>query len=324
MLLRVPDLDRRQRDLEHELELLEQLRCKLELRRHELGSRKQEEGLPQRQQSTVDPRHPEDGDRLTLSGFAAKSVRPWSKALVQAYVHLPNQADTVRASARDRDPATRTAGSEPLLAALHGDQIRIQLDAGRLKIDEPVQEFVWMGAPVCASFSVRVPLINRTHNHHLKVSAEINGVPAGRLKFVMQVDRKAPRLSSAEALPGYEPYRYVFMSYASDDRAFVLDRARTLEALGVPHFLDVESLRAGDLWERKLKEHVGRSDLFMLFWSPAAKASKWVAQEARWALELQLRSATAEPDIKPYQVDPYHPVSPPPELSHLHFERTSI
>jgi hypothetical protein len=84
--------------------------------------------------------------------------------------------------------------------------------------------------------------------------------------------------------------------------------------------LDVESLRAGQDWEAKLKEHVGRADLFMLFWSPAAKASKWVAQEACWALELQRRSPTAEPDIKPFQVYSQRRADPPPPLRHLHFE----
>ena len=119
----------------------------------------------------------------------------------------------------------------------------------------------------------------------------------------------------------FDPFdtRRVFISYSSEDRHFVLEKVRALEEADIQCFFDVESLRSGDHWEKKLKENIASSDLVMLFWSPAAAASKWVLQEARWAMDLQSGSPTAEPDIKPYHVTGQRTAPPPPELAHLHF-----
>jgi hypothetical protein len=52
-----------------------------------------------------------------------------------------------------------------------------------------------------------------------------------------------------------------------------------------------------------------------LFWSTAAKESKWVLKEALYALERQGKDGLNPPVI----IEGPPPVSPPDELQHLHF-----
>jgi len=256
----------------------------------------------------------------TLSGFAPKTVGPDSRVLVQAYVHLPLHTEAVRKMARERDPLTSRAGSQSLGVQLtSGMRVRLRLEAENLEIDEADQELMWLGQPLCVTFVVAIPRRGWKSDYALRIVVEVGGVPAGRLGFKLFVSKKASRLPDLNSLPGYEPYRYVFMSYASSDRDCVSGKAMVLSGLGIPYFLDAESLRAGDDWEAKLKEHVRRADLFMLFWSPTAACSKWVEQEVNWALELQNSSPTAEPHIKPYQATS-PPTDPPRSLRHVHFE----
>jgi hypothetical protein len=49
-----------------------------------------------------------------------------------------------------------------------------------------------------------------------------------------------------------------------------------LRALQIEFFRDVLGLDPGELWERRLYTEIERHDLFLLFWSRAAKESDWV------------------------------------------------
>lgn len=259
-------------------------------------------------------------DKITLSCFSPKLVQPARDFVVQCFLHLPEESAAVRRSAAERDPRTERTGAQSLgLLAASGDTVLVKLAGKWLSIEDPVQAATWRGEFIGFAFSVRAPFtLFRTRSFLLRASVEINGAPAGRLSFVVEVSPKA-KPTQAEPISGYEPYRYVFMSYASADRAVVEEKARVLQILGIPYFMDAESLRAGDDWKTELREHVNRSDMFMLFWSPAAAKSKWVQQEAMWALKMQKSSPTAEPEIKPYKISKECP-PPPPRLSHLHFE----
>ena len=63
-----------------------------------------------------------------------------------------------------------------------------------------------------------------------------------------------------------------------------------LDVLKTKFFQDILSLDAGDRWEKKLYENIDRCDLFLLFWSQAAKDLQWVLKEAEYALAHQQKS----------------------------------
>ena len=92
-----------------------------------------------------------------------------------------------------------------------------------------------------------------------------------------------------------------------------------LTTLGIQFFQDVLDLQPGQRWSSELQRHIEECDLFLLFWSRAARDSEWVLREADYALERQGRDAEGLPAIIPVIVEG-PPVIPPPErLAHLHF-----
>ncbi|HWT48970.1 MAG TPA: TIR domain-containing protein, partial [Mycobacterium sp.] len=65
-------------------------------------------------------------------------------------------------------------------------------------------------------------------------------------------------------------------------------------------------------------------DLFLLFWSSAAKKSRWVLKEVNYALERHRGNELALPEILPVIIEGPPPVPPPPELAYLHFNDRMI
>ena len=112
-------------------------------------------------------------------------------------------------------------------------------------------------------------------------------------------------------------YRSAFLSYATEDRDQVIRGAQMLRSVGIECFQDVVDLDPGERWERRLYEEIERSDLFLLFWSRAAKASRWVRKEAVHAVDCG-GAQPGRPEIKPIILE-RPPSEPWPELAHLHF-----
>jgi len=99
----------------------------------------------------------------------------------------------------------------------------------------------------------------------------------------------------------------------------VLKRVQMLKRLKVRCFQDVLDLEPGDRWEEELYRHIDRSDLFLLFWSRAAKGSAWVMREVKYALRRQGERAGGLPEVVPVVLEGPPIPAPPPELQHLHF-----
>ena len=97
----------------------------------------------------------------------------------------------------------------------------------------------------------------------------------------------------------------------------MLKRVQMLNALRMSYFQDMLKLDPGERWEQQLYRHIDSADLFLLFWSSAARESKWVHKEVRYALRRK-GSDDAPPEILPVVIEKPVP-EPPPELAHLHF-----
>jgi hypothetical protein len=50
---------------------------------------------------------------------------------------------------------------------------------------------------------------------------------------------------------------------------------------------DIETLRSGEKWNPALLAMIERANIFQLYWSPAAKRSRYVEQEWRHALKQE-------------------------------------
>ena len=121
------------------------------------------------------------------------------------------------------------------------------------------------------------------------------------------------------SLQHFDLHRAAFIAYASVDRPKVLDRISMLDIQGIKYHQDLLSLRPGDIWEEKLNHYINECDLFLLFWSQAAKKSKYVRKEIRRALQRQGPDKKAPPKIVPVIIEGPPPVEPCEELSHIHF-----
>jgi hypothetical protein len=112
-------------------------------------------------------------------------------------------------------------------------------------------------------------------------------------------------------------HRKAFASYASQDRNDVLTSIQGMQkaAPGLDVFFDEANLRSGADWEQELKRVIPECDIFYLFWSAAAKESRWVDMEWRWALERRgIEFIDPVPLISPEEVPP------PGELGGKHFK----
>jgi hypothetical protein len=104
----------------------------------------------------------------------------------------------------------------------------------------------------------------------------------------------------------------------------VLERVQLLPILGVRTFQDVLDLTPGERWERSLYRHIDISDIVLLFWSNAAKRSKWVRKEVRYALDRKHGDEFALPEIGPVIIEGPPVPRPWKELADLHFSDRMI
>jgi hypothetical protein len=91
-----------------------------------------------------------------------------------------------------------------------------------------------------------------------------------------------------------------------------------LRLFQIEYFQDLLSLEPGARWEQELYRHIDECDLFLLFWSKAARKSRWVMKEVRYAFDRKRGDDDAPPAIHPVIIE--KPVPQPPRyLKHLHF-----
>jgi hypothetical protein len=252
--------------------------------------------------------------------FAPPVAAPGESILVQAFAHLPEQADDARAIAEELDTAARRRTFFSLQSPVRrGSALHFELRMPGLEVDDPVASLVWRGRAEAVQFGVHVPPDTATRTVIGTLEVSLDGAPVGHVKFKLSVEADA---RSAPSEPqGERAHRYsaAFISYASDDRDKVLARVQMLSLQGIRYFQDVLSLEPGDRWMKKIELGIDECDVFLLFWSTEAKRSKWVREEVRYALARKSGDELSPPEIRPVIVEGPPIVEPWEELAHLHF-----
>ena len=72
----------------------------------------------------------------------------------------------------------------------------------------------------------------------------------------------------------------LFMSYSREDSVRVRPLVEALRALGYRVFFDLESIKVGDLWKRRLESSIRQSRVLVLCWSAQARRSEYVQFES--------------------------------------------
>ncbi|HLL70462.1 MAG TPA: TIR domain-containing protein, partial [Pyrinomonadaceae bacterium] len=141
--------------------------------------------------------------------------------------------------------------------------------------------------------------------------------------LAIRVD-SAASANSAREVPSVPvsatPYRKIFPSYSHKDRAIVEQIEHHVRALGDKYLRDVSELRAGQDWQRWMREAIEEADMFQLFWSHNSMHSAYVRQEWEYALSLG-RPNFVRPTYweEPLPENPAENL-PPAELRQLHFQ----
>ncbi|HKU45193.1 MAG TPA: toll/interleukin-1 receptor domain-containing protein [Polyangiales bacterium] len=259
------------------------------------------------------------GDGVDCSLVFPPAAARAATLLVQVFAHLPDQRAIIEREARRLDgTATRRATRRLRVAISRGDALQVELQARGLEIDERVQELVWTGQPESVQFGVRVPDSHPGGNVIVTAIVSRDGLPLGALKGVLNVGSTANAVE-AEEVGIARRFRRAFVSYATKDRDQVLRRVQMLHSLDIDYFQDLLSLSPGERWERELYRQIDRCDLFLLFWSTAAKQSDWVMQEVQYALDRKRGDDDALPEIRPVILEGPPVPTPPAELAHLQF-----
>lgn len=261
-------------------------------------------------------------DLVDCSVFSPPAVACGDMFLVQVFVHLPEQAEIAKQHAALFDSDAKQLGVKSLgIPIERGTALTFALSIPQLEVDDPIQQLIWNGDANSVEFGVTVPpdLTQKTAIGTVTVSQ--NSIPIGHLKFKLSITPSAPSTFKETQLVGEAAHLYkkAFVSYSSKDRKEVLKRVQGLAVSGIEVFQDVLNLEPGDRWEQELYRHIDECDLFLLFWSTAAKESQWVLKEALYALERQGKDGLHPPEIIPVIIEGPPLVSPPDELQHLHF-----
>ena len=66
-------------------------------------------------------------------------------------------------------------------------------------------------------------------------------------------------------------WRKAFLCYAASDRDEVLHHAKVLSLVGIETSIDAVNLSRGDEWDRQIFRAIDKADVFVLFWSTAAR-----------------------------------------------------
>jgi hypothetical protein len=254
-------------------------------------------------------------DDVDCSVFAPEAMSPGSRAMVQVFVHLPEQASLATRMARSLDPRTKRRGSCTLEVPItRGEHLTFELTMPGLDVPTPVKQLRWTGTKAFVQFEVVVPAELPIGPSILgTVTAWRHGIAIGTLMFTVQIEPGAAGTLYKILGDGAKRYSRAFISYASEDRAHVLARVQMLRIANIDYFQDIE-MAPGERWEKELYRQIDRCDLFLLFWSQAAKQSKWVRRETQYALEL----GTKAPDVKPVPIEGPPVVSPWKELKAIH------
>jgi serine/threonine protein kinase len=260
-------------------------------------------------------------DVVACTVFAPPAASSEETILVQVFAHLPTEAAAAARIAATLDPTGRVRGYRSLdLPVARGSRLTYELRLPGCQIDTPVESIVWRGATEAVQFLVGVPSLSAPRSFFGTLVASVDGVPAGHVKCRLEA---RPQLSPQTAQPaGHDARRYMsaFVSYATRDRGEVLRRVQMLRALGIEYFHDVLSLQPGDRWERRIECGLDECDLFLLFWSSAARESVWVRREVEHVLRRKGGPETdADPEIRPVMLEGPPVPEPWEELRSLHF-----
>ena len=236
----------------------------------------------------------ENSFEVYSSIFAPAEVKCKSHMLVQVYLHLFEETESVKALAQESQKDAERRDYIPLQCKLKkGDKVDVLLNIyGETLLMSDKKSIIWQGSFTKCSFDYFVPKDIDVDELSCVAILTVNGVPVGEMRFVTKIV-ESPRQLNTEMIA--HKYNKVFISYAHKDEAKVKSFHEGLKLAGIEHFFDRNYLKTGDIFPQVIQDYINTADLFVLFWSENASKSEYVQKERNQALER------AFPQVKPQQ-----------------------
>ena len=258
----------------------------------------------------------EDADQVRLGTSTPRHVRPGQAFVVRFAAYTAAHADHVAALLEQLAPGATHVADAKRCRWAPGAEITVVCEGKGFTVADPIERFVWNGAFEVLTFDV-VADPDGEATRTLGFDVLVAEIRIARLRIDVSVGGASGGSEGPDRQrTGTVPIRTAFASYASQDRARVLDRIAALRrSAGVDCFVDCLSLHPGDPWKPRLEREILDRESFLLFWSHHASRSKWVEWEWRTCLE---RKGEAALELHP--LDTVEQAPPPQELAHLHFD----
>ncbi len=195
--------------------------------------------------------------------------------------------------------------------------VKVVLSAKNIEIEEDEIELRWKGKYLKFSFDYCVPKDYDKKRILFRADVYFDNIIATKLKFTVDISSESGRGIPVER----RDINKAFVSYASQDRvrvSAILQGIRKARP-DMDVFFDVETLRSGEDWEKKLYQELLNRDVLFLCWSHFAKESKWVEREWKYVLEHKGLDA-----IEPVPMEDPIFCPPPEELQNKHFNDLEV
>ncbi len=246
-----------------------------------------------------------------ISCLHPQLCQPEAPFLLEVVLHLP---EATPSPSRPGETVERALGNTQLPA---GAQLRVEIrpPPGFL-VDSPQSLLTWLPPSSRVGFllTAEKSLAEGSYIIPVLLYPADGSIAFCRVYATVELGTAGALNAGSINRPSTKIPQKIFASYASKDRAEVLERVASLEALGIDVFVDCLDIAEGQHWEEGIQRQVCTRDALLLFWSRAAAASRWVEQE--WKLALAERGLDY---IFPNALEAPALCPPPPPLAALQF-----
>jgi len=254
-------------------------------------------------------------DRVHFSVTSPSMVQPNHSFTVGIWAHLEKQRqEVVRRAAEAARQGEISVTSQGPVKVEPGTVLTVRLELEDFIVQPTEAAILWEGDIGNVTFGVKPTGDVRTGPRVGMATICKNGFQIAVIYFELQVGKESTSIEQIKA--EVKRHRRAFASYASADRDEVMLVIMGLQK-GLPDldvFVDVDGLRSGTDWWKRIREEIPSRDIFYLFWSANARRSTVVQKEWRCALaERGLSFIDPCPLVDPKEVPP------PKKLARLHF-----
>lgn len=258
-------------------------------------------------------------EKLSFTACYQSDIRPKKSYNFVVYLHLTRLQDEVMEKVRENQLNGLSATS-----TVSGLQV---VRRTKLKITPKVDEIVFTPSAQDVVWNKDIQEVN----FELEASLNATGPKLGSVEVYLDTFLIAQiplsfNIRDLDPNESVEPitttcatiFNSIFVSYSREDFSIVASCMAAYEALGIYVYIDIKSLKSGDLWSSMLCTFIRKSDLFQLYWSHTSSKSQYVEREWKHALTLINAGEKGKTFIRPLRWEEKWP-APPNELSSINF-----